>query len=57
METFKETFNQYKWPLLAGVIVAVLIALITANLHVLRFLNYKVQGNVEGVFSILQSSR
>lgn len=55
METFKETFNQYKWPLLAGVIVAVLIALITANLHVLRFLNYKVQGNVEGVFSILQS--
>ncbi|MBP3886080.1 MAG: hypothetical protein J6F30_00275 [Cellulosilyticum sp.] len=55
METFKETLKNYKWTLLAGVIVAVLIALITANLHVLRFLNYKIQGNVEGVFSILQS--
>ena len=55
METLKETFNQYKWTLLAGIIVAVLITLITANLHVVRFLNYKIQGNTEGVFSILQS--
>lgn len=55
METLKETLNQYKWTLLAGIIVAVLITLITANLHVVRFLNYKMQNNAEGVLSILQS--
>lgn len=55
METLKETFKHYKWTLLAGIIVAVLITLITANLHVLRFMNYRMQNNVEGVLSILQS--
>ena len=55
MEVLKKTFNQYKWTLLAGVIVAILIALITANLHVLQFVSYKMQNDTEGVLSILQS--
>lgn len=55
METLKETLNQFKWVLLAGVIVAVLIALITANLHVLQFMKYKMQNDAEGVLSILQT--
>lgn len=55
MRVLKETFKQYKWVLLAGVIVAVLIALITANLHVLRFIGYKVQNNTEGIISVLES--
>ena len=56
METLKETFKQYKWVLLAGVIVAILIGLITANLHVLRFMSYKMQNNTQGIISILQSN-
>lgn len=55
MDTLKETFNQYKWVLLAGIIVAILIALITANMHVLQFMNYKMQNNADGVLSILKS--
>lgn len=55
MKILKETFNQYKWTLLAGIIVAVMIALITANFHVLQFMNYKMHNNVTGVLSVLQS--
>jgi len=55
MGTVKETFNQYKWVLLAGVIVAILIALITANLHVLEFMSYKMKNNTTGIISILES--
>ena len=56
MERIKEEFNRYKWVLLAGVIVAVLIGLITANLHVLKFMTYKMQGNTTGIISILEGS-
>lgn len=55
MGMIKETFKQYKWILLAGVIVAILIALIAANLHVLQFMRYKMQHDTEGVISIMQS--
>lgn len=55
METIKETFKNYKWILLAGVIVAILVAVITANLHVLQFLRYKIQNNTEGVITVMQS--
>ena len=54
MQTIKEMFNQYKWSLLAGLIVAVLIAVITANLHVLQFVNCKIHNDQEGILSILQ---
>ncbi len=53
MRTVKETFNQYKWVLLAGIIVAILIALITANLHVLEFMGYKMKDDTAGIISIL----
>ena len=56
MERIKEEFNRYKWVLLAGVIVAVLIGLITANLHVLKFMTYKMQGNTTGIINILEGS-
>lgn len=56
MERIKEEFNRYKWVLLAGVIVAILIGLITANLHVLKFMSYKMQGNTTGIISILEGS-
>ncbi len=56
MERIKEEFNRYKWVLLAGVIVAILIGLITANLHVLQFMTYKMQGNTKGIISILEDS-
>lgn len=56
MERIKEEFDRYKWVLLAGVIVAVLIGLITANLHVLQFMTYKMQGNTQGIISILENS-
>ena len=56
MESIKEEFNRYKWVLLAGLIVAVLIGLITANLHVLQFMTYKMQGNTTGIISILEDS-
>lgn len=56
MERIKEEFNRYKWVLLAGLIVAVLIGLITANLHVLQFMTYKMQGNTTGIISILEDS-
>ncbi|MBE6023013.1 MAG: hypothetical protein E7231_07240 [Cellulosilyticum sp.] len=55
MGVLKETFNQYKWTILAGIIVAILIALITANFHVLQFLGYKMQNNTEGVLSIIKT--
>ena len=55
MGTLKETFNQYKWVLLAGIIVAILIALITANLHVLQFMGYKMKNDTEGIISILET--
>lgn len=55
METLKETFNQYKWVLLAGIIVATLIALITANLHVLQFMGYKINSDTTGIISILET--
>ena len=55
METVKETFDQYKWVLLAGVIVAILIALITANLHVLQFMGYKLKNDTTGIISILET--
>lgn len=51
----KETFKQYKWVFLVGVIVAILVALITTNLHVLQFMRYKMQHNTEGVVSLMQS--
>lgn len=56
MERIKEEFDRYKWVLLAGVIVAILIGLITANLHVLQFMTYKMQGNTKGIISILENS-
>lgn len=55
METLKETFNQYKWVLLAGIIVAILIALITANLHVLEFMGYKIKNDTAGIISVLET--
>lgn len=54
METLKDIFNQFKWVLLAGIMVAVLVALITANLHVLQFMKYKMQNDTSGVISVLQ---
>ena len=55
METIKESLNQLKWTLLAGVIVAILIALITANLHVLQFMKCKINNDQEGILSILKT--
>ena len=54
MQTIKEMFNQYKWTLLAGMIVAALIAVITAHLHVLQFMNCKIHNDQEGMLTILQ---
>lgn len=51
----KETINQYKWVVLAGMVVAVLIAVITANLHVLQFMQYKLQNDSKGVVSVLEA--
>ena len=55
MRTLKETFDHYKWVLLAGVIVAILIALITANLHILQFMGYKIKNDTTGIISILET--
>lgn len=55
MRTLKETFDHYKWVLLAGVIVAMLIALITANLHILQFMGYKMKNDTTGIISILET--
>lgn len=55
MRTLKQTFDQYKWVLLAGIIVAILIALITANLHVLQFMGYKMKNDTTGIISILET--
>lgn len=56
MIPIKETINQFKWVLLAGVIVAILIALITANFHVLQFMKYKMSNDTEGIIKTLESS-
>lgn len=53
MEKVKEIFQQYKWVLLASVIVAILVALITANFHVLQFMKYKLSNNVSGVIQTI----
>lgn len=55
MEKTKEMLKQYKWVLLAGIIVAILIGLVTANFHVLQFVKYKATNNRQGVVSILQA--
>lgn len=55
MRTLKETFDHYKWVLLAGVIVAILIGLITANLHILQFMGYKMKNDTTGIISILET--
>lgn len=57
MEQFKKAISQYKWVLLAGVMVAILVGLITANFHVLQFISYKMQGDVKGVVSILEARK
>ncbi len=56
MKTIMEALKRYRWVLLAGIIVAVMIGMITANLNVLRFMAYRMQGNEQGVISILDSS-
>ncbi len=55
MEQIKEEFNRYKWILLAGIIVSILIGLIAANFHVIRFIGYKLQNDSKGMIAILES--
>ena len=56
MGQVKEILKQYKWVLLAGVIVAILVTLITANFHVLQFMKYKISNDTTGIVSTLQTS-
>lgn len=56
MIPIKETMKQMKWVLLAGVIVAILIGLITANFHVLQFMKYKMSNDTAGIVRTLQGS-
>lgn len=55
MEQIKEEFNRYKWILLAGIIVSILIGLIAANFHVIKFIGYKLEGDSKGIVTILES--
>ena len=56
MGPIKETMKQLKWVILAGVIVAILIGLITANFHVLQFMKYKMNNDTVGIVKTLESS-
>ncbi len=56
MERIKEEFNRYKWILLAGIMVSVLIALITANFHVIKFVGYKLKGDEQGIIKVLEQN-
>lgn len=52
---FKQYFNQYKWVILAGVVLSISIMLITANLKFFTLLGYTMKGNTEGVLQITEN--
>lgn len=55
MENLKEELKRYKWIMLAGVIVALVVGLITANIHVINFISYKMQGDTSSIITLLES--
>ena len=55
MNLIKEEFNRYKWILLTGVIVSVLIGLIAANFHVIKFIGHKLNNDSIGMIEILEN--
>lgn len=51
----KNVIKEYKWVILAGIIVGCLILLITSNLNVLQLIGYKIEGNNQGIMTMVES--
>lgn len=52
---FNKYFSQYRWVILAGVLLSICIMLITANLKFFTLVGYTIKGNTEGVLSITEN--
>lgn len=54
-QNFNRHFNQYKWAILAGTILALCIMIVTANLSFFTLLRYTMKKDTQGVLSITQN--
>ncbi|MDF2612289.1 MAG: hypothetical protein K0S71_75 [Clostridia bacterium] len=53
MEKIREQIKTYKWVLIVGVIVALLMAILAANMHVISFISYRMQGDTKDIIRLL----
>ena len=53
MKKIQELLKRYKWTLIAGIIVAVIMGILTANIHIISFVNYRMKGNTLGIIALM----
>ncbi len=53
MEKIKEELRRYKWLWIIGVVVALSMGVLAANMHTLQFMNYHIKGDTSNIIRVL----
>ena len=53
MEKIGEQLKRYRWLLISGIIVAILMGTLMANIHVVKFISFRMKGDTKSIISLL----